>query len=152
MPDRPIILLAEDREDDVIIIRKAFAKSNFPCLLNVVRDGEQVIAYLKGETPFADRDQHPLPSLLLLDLKMPRKDGFEVLQWIRAQPAFFALRVVVLTSSRLTSDINLAYERGANSFLVKPADFENYVELSEFINGFWLQFNKTIEVSGAGSS
>jgi len=144
MSDYPVILLAEDREDDVIIIRKAFAKTNFPYVLKVVGDGEQAIAYLKGEAPYDDRSRFPLPSLLLLDLKMPRKDGFEVLDWIRGQPEFFGLRVVVLTSSKLTSDINLAYERGASSFLVKPDAFENYVELTEFINGFWLQFNQVV--------
>src|SRR5882724_8937388 len=144
MTDYPVILLAEDREDDVLILRKALAKTNFPYNLQVVRDGEQALAYLKGEAPYQDRAAYPLPALLLLDLKMPRKDGFDVLSWLRQQPDFFALRVVVLTSSHLTADINLAYKLGANSYLVKPADLLNYIELTEFINGFWLQFNQTL--------
>lgn len=146
MTDSPVpaILLAEDREDDVIIIRKAFARTSFPCRLNVVRDGEQVVHYLEGTGVYGDRSRFPFPSVLLLDLKMPRKDGFEVLDWIRARAEFSSLRVVVLTSSKLTSDINEAYERGANSFLVKPAAFENYAELAEFINGFWLQCNQVL--------
>ena len=140
----PVVLLAEDREDDIFLLRKALAQTDAPYILSVVRDGEQAIAYLSGQAPYEDRFKNPLPSLLLLDLKMPRKDGFEVLQWIREQPDFFALRVVVLTSSQESPDINRAYELGANSFLVKPAEFQNYLKLSEFINGFWLQFNKTL--------
>jgi CheY-like chemotaxis protein len=147
MPGEPVILLAEDREDDILVIRKAFARSTFPYLLRAVRNGEEVLSYLQGEPPYDDRTMFPLPTLLLLDLKMPRKDGFEVLEWIRQQPDLFSLRVVVLTSSQLSSDTTRAYEAGANSFLVKPADFQNYVELTEFINGFWLRFNSTLQVA-----
>jgi CheY-like chemotaxis protein len=147
MPSEPVILLAEDREDDILVIRRAFAKSTFPYLLRVVRNGEEVLSYLRGEPPYDDRAMFPLPALLLLDLNMPRKDGFEVLEWIRQQPDLFSLRVVVLTSSELSSDTTRAYEAGANSFLVKPTDFQNYVELTEFINGFWLQFNSTLQVT-----
>jgi CheY-like chemotaxis protein len=143
--DSPVILLAEDREDDVIIIRKAFARTSFPYRLNVVRDGEQAVDYLEGAPPFDNRSRSPFPSVLLLDLKMPRKDGFEVLDWIRARPQFSSLRVVVLTSSKVTADINQAYARGANAFLAKPAGFENYTELAEFINGFWLQCNQVLQ-------
>src|SRR4051812_8405217 len=121
MTDSPVILLAEDREDDGIIIRNAFARTTFPYRLTVVRDGEEAVAYLEGAGAYADRARYPFPSVLLLDLKMPRKDGFEVLDWIRGRAEFSSLRVVVLTSSKLTSDINQAYERGAKSFLVKPA-------------------------------
>jgi CheY-like chemotaxis protein len=99
---------------------------------------------LQGTGSYADRVKCPLPSLLLLDLKMPRKDGFEVLEWIRSQPDFFALRVVVLSSSEVQSDIDRAYELGANSYLVKPDEFENYLQLTEFINGFWLLFNQAV--------
>jgi CheY-like chemotaxis protein len=145
MIDSPVILLAEDREDDVIIIRNAFARTTFPYRLTVVRDGEEAVAYLEGAGAYADRARYPFPSVLLLDLKMPRKDGFEVLDWIRGRAEFSSLRVVVLTSSKLTSDINQAYERGANSFLVKPAAFENYAELAEFVNGFWLRCNQVLQ-------
>jgi len=152
MPDEPVILLAEDREDDVLIIKKAFAQSPLPYTMRVVRDGEQAIQYLKAEPPYSDRVKNPFPSVILLDLKMPRRDGFEVLQWIREQPELFGTRVVVLTSSVISADINRAYEAGANSFLTKPSDFQSYVELTEFINGFWLQHNKTLERLPANSA
>jgi CheY-like chemotaxis protein len=142
-PHQSVILLAEDREDDILIMRKAFAQTEIPGSLFVVRDGEEAIAYLAGEMPFGNRAEYPLPALLLLDLKMPRKSGFEVLAWIRRQPHLTALRVIVLTSSEAASDLHLAYELGANSFLAKPSGFQDMVQLTQFINGFWLQFVET---------
>jgi CheY-like chemotaxis protein len=141
------ILLAEDREDDVLLIRRAFARVNFLNPLLAVKNGEEAISYLKGETPYGDRARYPLPAVMLLDLKMPRKDGFDVLRWVRQQRAFDTLRVLVLTSSEESEDMNLAYQLGANSFLVKPSDFNDLVQLTRFIDGFWLQFNKTLEHS-----
>ena len=147
MPDQSVILLAEDREDDILLIRKSFARAYITNPLQVVRDGEELIAYLEGEGKYANRDEYPLPDLLLLDLKMPRKDGFEVLAWIRKHPTLRSLPVVVLTSSENMRDVNNAYQLGANSFLVKPMDFENFIEMSRFIGGFWLQMNKGPETS-----
>jgi CheY-like chemotaxis protein len=144
------ILLAEDREDDVVLIRRAFARVNFLNPLLVVKNGEEAISYLQGDTPYDDRTRYPLPAVMLLDLKMPRKDGFDVLRWIRQQRAFDTLRVLVLTSSEVSQDVALAYQLGANSFLVKPSDFNDLVQLTRFIDGFWLQFNKTIEGSEGG--
>src|SRR3989442_654748 len=114
MPDISVFLLAEDREDDIILIRRAFHKAHLLNPVQVVRDGEETIAYLKGEGRYANRAEYPLPALLLLDLKMPRKDGFEVLRWIRQEPGLRSLRVVVLTSSDRLQDVNLAYQLGAN--------------------------------------
>src|SRR3989442_15961776 len=125
MPESPLILIAEDDENHVLFIRRAFKKAQLLNPLVVVPDGEAAIAYLKGEGQFANRAEYPLPELLLLDLAMPRKDGFEVLRWLRQQPGLSALRVVVLTSSDQMRDVNLAYKLGANSFLVKPIDFDN---------------------------
>src|SRR5205085_6420287 len=98
MPDQALILIAEDREDDVLLIRRSLEKAVVPNPIQIVRNGEETIAYLTGEGKFANRDEYPLPGLLLLDLKMPRTDGFEVLSWIRQQPGLRALRVIVLTS------------------------------------------------------
>jgi len=145
MPDYPVILLAEDREDDILVIRRAFAKGNIHNPLQVVRDGEEAIAYLAGEGKYANRSEYPLPGLLLLDLNMPRMDGFEVLRWIRLQPGIASLRVVVLTSSEEIPDINEAYRLGANSFLVKPLDFQLFVETSKLIKDYWLRVDKEPE-------
>ncbi|SRR5258706_8217724 len=138
MPDRELILIAEDLEDDVFLIRRSLEKANVFNPIQVVGSGDDAIAYLKGEGKFANRSEYPPPSLLLLDLKMPRTDGFQVLRWVRQQPGLKALRVIVLTSSEDIRDVNQAYEYGANSFLVKPMDFENSVEIGKFIKDYWL--------------
>src|SRR5882762_10250247 len=143
MPDQAVILLAEDREDDIALVRKAFAKAYIQNPLHVVRDGEEAIAYLQGEGRYYNRDEYPLPDLLLLDLKMPRMDGFDVLKWLRQQPGLSSLRVVVLTSSEDMRDVNVAYKLGANSFMVKPMDFQNFVEMSKFLSGYWLRMSKS---------
>jgi len=145
--DQAVILLAEDREDDVLLVRKAFKKAFINNPLQVVRDGAEVIAYLKGEGKYVNREEYPLPDLLLLDLKMPGVDGFGVLKWLRQQPSLSALRVVVLTSSEDINDVNIAYRLGANSFMVKPLDFQNFLEMSRFLTNYWLQLSKTPETS-----
>jgi CheY-like chemotaxis protein len=147
MAEHSPILLAEDREDDILLIRKAFVTAYIRNPLHVVRDGEEAIAYFCGEGQYANRDEFPLPDLFLLDLKMPRIDGFEVLEWIRQQPSLSSLRVVVLTSSDHLCDVNRAYKLGANSFLVKPLDFQNFISLSKTIEGYWLNVSKTPEIS-----
>jgi len=102
--EEEVILLAEDREDEVLLLRHAFAKAGLLNPLHVVPNGEEAIHYLQGEGKYANRDEYPLPALVLLDLKMPRVDGFEVLRWIRQQPGLSALRVVVLTASDAIPD------------------------------------------------
>jgi len=145
MPDHAVILLGEDREDDVVIIRRAFLQSRILNPLFVVKDGEEVISYLSGKGKYSNRAEFPLPELLLLDLKMPKLDGFEVLRWVRQNPGLQALRVVVLTSSEEISDVNRAYQLGANSFLVKPVNFDRLIEISQAIKGYWLWMSKTPE-------
>ena len=147
MPDQGVIMLAEDRADDVLLVQRAFAAGGVTNPLQVVRDGEEAIAYLSGIGRYAKRDEHPLPDLLLLDLKMPRIDGFEVLRWVRAQPTLSCLRIIVLTASEDIRDVNIAYRLGANSFLVKPLDFQNVVELAKTLQDYWLQTSKVPEIS-----
>jgi CheY-like chemotaxis protein len=147
MPDRAVILLAEDEEDYVLLIRNAFEKAHIPNPLHVVWNGQEVISYLLGEGKYSNREEYPLPDLLLLDLKMPRVNGFEVLQWIRQQPSLTPLRILVLTSSEQVRDVNEAYRLGANSFLVKPNDFEDLAYLSRLIREFWLGASKAPDVS-----
>src|SRR4029077_20868417 len=94
--------------------------------------------YLSGEGKYANRAAYALPSVVLLDLNMPGIDGFEVLRWIRQQPGIKDLRVVVLSGSDAMRDVNLAYQLGANSFLIKPMDFDRFGEISQALGGFWL--------------
>jgi CheY-like chemotaxis protein len=147
MPMQPVILLAEDREDDVLLVQKAFKTAAMDCQLQVVQNGEEAMSYLSGEGKFCDRAQFPFPDLVLLDLKMPRISGFEVLRWIRQHPKIRNLRVVVLTSSTQIRDVNEAYRLGANSFLVKPLDFENFVETSKALRAYWLVLDNAPEMT-----
>jgi CheY-like chemotaxis protein len=149
MPEQAVILLAEDREDDILLIRRAFEKAFINNPLQVVRDGEEALAYLKGEGKYSNRSEYPLPDLMLLDLKMPRMDGFEVLEWIRRQPGLETLRIIVLTASTQMRDVNCAYRLGANSFMVKPMDFEDIVHLGKTLTTYWLKLSKTPEISRA---
>lgn len=142
MPEHAVILLAEDDEDYVLLIQQAFSKAHVPNPLYVVSTGQEALMYFKGEGKYANREEYPLPELLLLDLKLPRYNGFEILAWIRSKPGLAALRVLVLTSSDQIRDVNDAYRLGANSFLVKPYDFEDLVHFTHLIQEFWLQRSK----------
>ena|SRR5215471_956520 len=146
MADEDVILLAEDREDDILLIRKAFEKGGLLNPLQVVKNGEEAVAYLKGEGKFSDRAKYPLPQLLIVDLKMPLMDGFEVIQWVRQQPNLAPMRIVVLTSSDHIKDVNRAYRLGANSFLVKPDEFEHYLETCNNIRHYWLGMDQAPEI------
>ena len=149
MSEQALFLLVEDSEDDALLIRRCFLKSTILNPLHVVRSGEEAIEYLEGTGRYANRAEHPLPALVLLDLKLPGKDGFAVLTWIRQQPTLRSLRVVVLTSCNEIRDVNLAYQMGANSFLVKPVDFDRFVEISQALKGYWLWLSKTPDISRA---
>ena len=145
MPETALFLLVEDDEDHVSLVRRAFQKANIVNPLQVVRSGQEAMVYLEGTGPYARRDEFPLPKLVLLDLKMPGISGFDVLRWIRQRPGLATLRVVVLTASNEIRDVNLAYELGANSFLVKPVDFDDFVKLSRAIQGYWIWLSKSPE-------
>lgn len=136
------ILHVEDDSNDVLLFRHAFQKAGLTCDLHVVGDGDEAIAYLNGDQQFANRQAHPVPKLVLLDLKMPRVSGFEVLSWVRQAEKYRQLPVVVLTSSNHDVDIQRAYEKGANSYLVKPVDFNRLVELVRTIHNYWLGVNE----------
>jgi CheY-like chemotaxis protein len=123
------ILLAEDNEDDVLIMQSTFRKAAVPNPLQVVSDGDQAIAYLKGEAPYSNRQRYPLPVVILLDLNMPRKNGFEVLAWIRADPNLRRTTVDILTASSRTVDVERALDLGANSYIIKPSKVDALVEM-----------------------
>ena len=143
-----VILLAEDDPNDVLLIERAFQRTHVANSLQVVRDGEEALAYLSGQAPYADRERHPLPVLMLMDLKMPRKSGLEVLEWVRRQPGLKRLPIIVLTSSNQSPDINRAYELGANSYLVKPAGFDSLLDLVKNLDMYWLILNEKPELQG----
>jgi CheY-like chemotaxis protein len=133
------ILVAEDDPTDAFFFQRAFKRAGLPVLLHFVRDGQEVIDYLRGTGIFADRTAYPLPQLVLLDLKMPRLDGFEVLEWVRQQPGFSSLQVVIFSSSDEAKDINRAYGLGANWYLVKPHSMDELTALVGRFKKFWLE-------------
>jgi CheY-like chemotaxis protein len=139
MLDTDLILIVEDSEDDILLMRCAFEKASIKNPVHFVRTGDDVIAYLSGEEQFSNRVKFPLPALILLDLKLPGKDGFEVLSWIRQHHRFRTLPVVVLTASAQMDAVNRAYRLGANSFFVKGLDFKQTVALSSLLKQYWLQ-------------
>ncbi|SPE61692.1 Response regulator [Verrucomicrobia bacterium] len=142
MLDQETILLAEDDENDVALIQRAFRKAGLRESLKLVPDGERAIEYLAGRGAYADRERFPMPFLVLLDLKMPGVNGFEVLQWARAQPDLKRLLIVVLTSSNLQEDVDRSYELGANSYLVKPVEFKDMVNLVQRFEAYWTELNR----------
>ncbi len=143
------ILLAEDNSTDALMIRRAFRKANLLNPIQVVDDGDKAVAYLSGQGPYADREKCPFPVLLLLDLKLPRRSGLEVLEWLRQQKSLKRLPVVVLTSSKESSDVNRAYDLGANSYLVKPVDFDPLLEMVKALGLYWLVMNEKPETDKA---
>jgi CheY-like chemotaxis protein len=140
------ILLAEDDENDIILMRRGFERAAIPNPLFVVHDGQEAVDYLAGARNFSQREQYPLPGLMLLDLKLPWMDGFDVLTWLRTQPQFDTLPVVVLTSSRLQSDIDRSRQMGVYDYRVKPNQFEDLVRLLDDVRKCWLdkRFNRHV--------
>lgn len=136
------ILHVEDDPNDALLFQHACRKAGVCFDLRAVGDGDEAIAYLRGSATYGDRVSHPLPQLILLDLKMPRLSGFDVLSWLRTEGEFRTLPVIVLTSSNHESDIERAYNLGANSYLVKPVGFEALVEVAKTIHNYWATFNK----------
>ena len=136
------ILVAEDDPTDAYFFQRAFSRAGLPVMLHFVRDGQEAIDYLQGEGQFSDRTAYPLPQLVLLDLKMPRLNGFEVLEWVRKQPGFNGLQIVIFSSSGEPEDMNRAYGLGANWYLVKPHSIEELMVLVGRFKKFWLEGGK----------
>jgi DNA-binding response OmpR family regulator len=136
------LLHVEDDPNDVLLLQRAFRKAGINLNIQSVSDGDKAVAYLSGADGYGERDKFPAPSLVMLDLKMPRKSGLEVLQWIRAEAKLKRLLVVIFTSSRHDEDVNRAYDLGANSYLVKPVGFDMLVEMAKIIHQYWLVTNE----------
>ncbi|MBU1877394.1 MAG: response regulator [Chloroflexi bacterium] len=141
------ILLVEDDPNDVLLVQRAFRKANLINPIQVVGDGEAAVAYLAGQGPYADRQRHPLPVLMLLDLKLPRLSGHEVREWLRQQPGLKRLPVVVLSSSQERADVNRAYDLGANSYLVRPVALETLIDMVKTLNLYWMILSEKPEVA-----
>jgi DNA-binding response OmpR family regulator len=135
----PRVLLIEDSSDDALLIQRAFRQIHPSVHLDILTNGEDAIAYLDGSGKFTNRAKHPLPDLVLLDLKIPRKSGLEVLAWLWDQATLNRLRVIVLTSSQCGQDIEQAFELDAESYLVKPSSFEELLGLVRKIDLFLLK-------------
>ena len=143
MTDQALFLLVEDNPDHVLLLQRAFKRAKILNPLQVVRSGEEAIEYLAGKGKYSNRAEFPPPALVLLDLKMPGIDGFDLLRWIRHEQGMAGLRVVVLTTSDDARDVDRAYKLGANSFLVKPTDFDRFVEISQALNGYWVWLDES---------
>ena len=136
------VLLVEDEENDVFLMERAFRKAAADANVQVARDGREALRYLRGEARYSNRDEHPMPSLILLDLNLPYVPGLEVLRNIRQNPKLQKLVVVVLTSSLADADIEQAYQLGANSYISKPHGLEELQDTVELLARYWLHENR----------
>jgi CheY-like chemotaxis protein len=128
------LLLVEDYEDDIILIEEAFAGARVMNVINNVRDGEAALAYLRREGPYKDAVR---PGLILLDINMPKKNGFEVLEGIKADPRLQSLPVIMLTTSEREEDIVLSYAHGACSYIRKPVSLERFIDVVKKFEVYW---------------
>jgi CheY-like chemotaxis protein len=145
------ILYVEDEEADVMLLQHVLGKVGIHNPLHTVKDGKLAKDYLAGKVPFNDRQRHPLPGLVLLDLNLPYWSGFEVLEWIRQQPELRRVPVVILSSSNRPDDIARAYDAGANGYLVKPKALAELISLLLALRDFWLLHNQFPDTLGAGA-
>jgi CheY-like chemotaxis protein len=140
--DKPAqILLVEDNRMDVELTLDAFREARLMNTVHVAPNGQDALDYLFGRGRYADRVTYPLPDLILLDLKLPGVDGFEVLRQIKTAPILKRLPIIILTSSREEGDRALSYDHGANSYLVKPVSFDGFLDVVRQIEGYWVSLN-----------
>ena len=138
MPNTTIeILLVEDSEPDILLTQEAFEDASVKNRLHVARDGEEALCFLKRQGTYQDA---PRPDVILLDINMPRKNGLEVLQEIKADPELASIPVLMLTTSQAEDDVRNAYARHANGYVVKPVGFENFLDAIRAFEHFWLTF------------
>jgi CheY-like chemotaxis protein len=137
MADHMHIMVAEDDENDVLLLLRALKKIGMGDSVNVCRDGVDAIEYLQGRGQYDDRQRHPFPNVIITDLKMPRKGGMEVLRWLREHPECHVIPLIVLSSSNQYRDVSDAYREGANCYLKKPSSFEELQHLMKALFDFW---------------
>ena len=131
------ILLVEDDENDAMLLKMAFERNGITNPVQWVRDGLEAVAYLNGDDGYADRTQFPFPEVLLVDLKMPRMTGLELLAWINEHPEFRIIPTIIMTSSRQELDIESAYRLGANTYLTKPIAFDDLAKMVKLTHEYW---------------
>jgi len=132
------VLYVEDDPNDIMLMRYAWTRSGMEHPLQIVPDGDAALRYLSGEGAYADRMDHPIPSLVLMDLKLPKVSGLDVLKWIRAQPTLQELRVIVLSSSKRPPDIGAAHSLRIDAYLVKSHTFDEWVDMVRHLRDSWL--------------
>lgn len=141
MTEQQTILLVDDSENDLVLMKTAFRKADFTTPLQIVHNGEEAIAYLSGQGQYSNRIQFPLPAVILLDLNMPMKNGFDVLDWLRSKPSLHKrIPTIVLTASARPEDLERAFDLGANSYLVKPGALEDLIAMIRCLRD-WLRIN-----------
>ena len=145
MQPKPI-LVVEDDPNDVFLLQRTFRRNNLTGELHVVANVDEAMGYLAGDGKYHDRNEFPFPLLMLLDLKLPGKSGFDLLGWLRKQQGLCRLPVVVLTSSAHSEDVNRAFDLGANSYLVKDPDPAGFLDLTKLLDLYWLTLNQTPEL------
>jgi CheY-like chemotaxis protein len=136
------VLHIDDDENDLYLLKFAWQQAGLPHRLEAVRSGPEALAYLQRQGPFADMVRFPMPSLVLLDLRMPRMNGLEVLEWLRGQSQFQGLVVVALTASAYPDDIARACKLGANAYVQKPGSHDELVDFVRALQGFWFRFHE----------
>lgn len=137
------VLMAEDDEDDRMLLRKAFSHRFEKSILHCVEDGVELMKYLRKDAPYNDESKYPRPQLVLLDLNMPKKDGRQVLREIKNDKELCKIPVIVLTTSRQQDDIENAYRLGSNSYITKPSSFEGLIDIARELENYWF---KTVEL------
>ena len=141
-------LLADQSEDNAQLIQRAFREAGVPSMVNVVPNGDEAMNYLRGVGGYSDRKEHPMPSVVLLNRDLPRKDGFGVLGWIRDQSAMRSMVVIILTASNRSADADMAYDLGANFYLTRPGRFEELVSLTRCLVD-WLKMDADVKHANA---
>jgi CheY-like chemotaxis protein len=136
--ERRVILLAEDEETDVVMFRLAIRRAGMAFAVQVAHDGQEAVDYLSGQEPYTNRAEFPLPSLIVLDLKMPRLTGFDVLAWLRLRPELRSIPAVVLSSSSYPQDLEQATQLGAREYFVKPHTVDELAKVLQTATGKWL--------------
>lgn len=139
LKNRVPILVADDDVDDCQMIKEAFQESRLANNIHFVHDGEHLLDYLYHRGDYADKDKHPMPGLILLDLNMPKKDGREALEEIKSNERFKQIPIVVLTTSKAEEDIYRTYSIGVNSFISKPVSFTSFVEIVRGLGQYWFE-------------